>query len=452
MSKIVLTDVSSGFQLSKINENFQKIEDELNNKVLYRDAPSGEPNALENDLDANGKWILNVAGITLEGSQDLSEIVEEVAAIKVEIDATALEVEADKDAAQQALDDVVAAKSEFDKLYLGSKSSDPAVDNEGAALQEGSFYFNTSLSPKRLRVYNGVGWIDSVGYEVTTTTSIDAGLYASQAEAEAGVNNTKVVTPLRAHQAATVVATSVATSIATDIATDLIADAVADYLPLTGGTVSGVVNEAEGAAIASASTINLTTSTGNFVHITGTTNISTVTLQQGARRIVVFDDVLSLVNSAGLILPSGANIITAAGDVAVFIGEGSSVTRCVLFTRASGRALIADSLSAATILSLLLTVDGASSGLDADLLDGNHASAFAAAIHSHSGYASTDLGAIGVGVMLPCLAVGGPIASGSTTPGTNLSNQGTAISIGTWRNIGKGSVSGGSVGTFQRIS
>lgn len=233
MSKIVLTDVSSGFQLSKINENFQKIEDELNNKVLYRDAPTGEPNALENDLDANGKWILNVAGITLEGSQDLSEIVEEVAAIKVEIDATALEVEADKDAAQQALDDVVATKSEFDKLYLGSKSSDPTVDNEGAALQEGSFYFNTSLSPKRLRVYNGVGWIDSVGYEVTTTTSIDAVLYASQAEAEAGVNNTKVVTPLRTHQAATVVATSVAT--------DLIADAVADYIPLTGGVLSGTL-------------------------------------------------------------------------------------------------------------------------------------------------------------------------------------------------------------------
>lgn len=225
MSKIVLTDVSSGFQLSKINENFQKIEDELNNKVLYRDAPSGEPNALENDLDANGKWILNVAGITLEGSQDLSEIVEEVAAIKVEIDATALEVEADKDAAQQALDGVVATKSEFDKLYLGSKASDPTVDNEGAALQEGSFYFNTSLSPKRLRVYNGVGWIDSVGYEVSNTTSIDAGLYASQAEAEAGVNNTKVVTPLRAHQAAT----------------DLIADAVADYLPLTGGVLSGTL-------------------------------------------------------------------------------------------------------------------------------------------------------------------------------------------------------------------
>lgn len=448
MSKIVLTDVSSGFQLSKINENFQKIEDELNNKVLYRDAPTGEPNALENDLDANGKWILNVAGITLEGSQDLSEIVEEVAAIKVEIDATALEVEADKDAAQQALDDVVATKSEFDKLYLGSKSSDPTVDNEGAVLQEGSFYFNTSLSPRRLRVYNGVGWIDSVGYEITATTSIDAGLYASQAEAEAGINNTKVVTPLRTHQAATVVATSVAT----DIATDLIADAVADYLPLTGGTVSGVVNEAEGAAIASASTINLTTATGNFVHITGTTNISTVTLQQGARRIVVFDDVLSLVNSAGLILPSGANIITAAGDVAVFIGEGSSVTRCVLFMRASGRALIADSLSAATILSLLLTVDGASSGLDADLLDGNHASAFAAAIHSHSGYASTDLGAIGVGVMLPCSVTSGTVASGSTTTGTNLTNQGTLITTGTWRNIGKSAVSSGGSGTFQRIS
>lgn len=39
--------------------------------------------------------------------------------------------------------------------------------------------------------------------------------------------------------------------------------------------------------------------------------------------------------------------------------------------------------TAAKILSLLLGVDGAASGLDADLLDGQHAAAFAAALHAH---------------------------------------------------------------------
>lgn len=64
MSKIVLSDVASGFQLSTINENFQKIEDELNEKVLYRNPPTGEPNTMEKDLDLNGKSLIN--GSTLE--------------------------------------------------------------------------------------------------------------------------------------------------------------------------------------------------------------------------------------------------------------------------------------------------------------------------------------------------------------------------------------------------
>jgi len=47
--------------------------------------------------------------------------------------------------------------------------------------------------------------------------------------------------------------------------------------------------------------------------------------------------------------------------------------------------LAATSYTASDILTKLQTVDGASSGLDADLLDGNHASAFATSGHNHSG-------------------------------------------------------------------
>jgi hypothetical protein len=42
------------------------------------------------------------------------------------------------------------------------------------------------------------------------------------------------------------------------------------------------------------------------------------------------------------------------------------------------------SYTAADVLAKLLTVDGASTGLDADLLDGQHASAFAASTHNHN--------------------------------------------------------------------
>lgn len=97
--------------------------------------------------------------------------------------------------------------------------------------------------------------------------------------------------------------------------------------------------EARGSDIASASTINLTTATGDIVDVTGTTTITAVTLTDGWQRTVRFTGALTLTNGASLVLPTGANITTAAGDVAVFRGYASSVVRCVAYQRASGAAL-----------------------------------------------------------------------------------------------------------------
>ena len=64
MSKIDLDPITSGYNLSKINANFQKVEDELNNKVLYRDSPTGEPNSMSSNLDMNSQSILNANKIS----------------------------------------------------------------------------------------------------------------------------------------------------------------------------------------------------------------------------------------------------------------------------------------------------------------------------------------------------------------------------------------------------
>ncbi|HET8689247.1 MAG TPA: hypothetical protein VFM18_21760 [Methanosarcina sp.] len=60
MTKLVLDSVNSGYDLSKVNTNFQKIVQELQNKILYRNNPDGEPNTLEQDIDANNKTIYNL--------------------------------------------------------------------------------------------------------------------------------------------------------------------------------------------------------------------------------------------------------------------------------------------------------------------------------------------------------------------------------------------------------
>ena len=61
MAKITLDNIASGYaSTTKINNNNDTIEAELNNKVLYRNNPSGEPNQMENELDMNSNKIINL--------------------------------------------------------------------------------------------------------------------------------------------------------------------------------------------------------------------------------------------------------------------------------------------------------------------------------------------------------------------------------------------------------
>jgi prefoldin subunit 5 len=57
-----------------------------------------------------------------------------------------------RDDAQDARDDAQAALDEFTDLYLGKKTSDPSLDNDGNALQDGALYFDTTNNV--LKVYD----------------------------------------------------------------------------------------------------------------------------------------------------------------------------------------------------------------------------------------------------------------------------------------------------------
>ena len=63
MAKITLSNVSSGYNRQNINTNFEDIETDLQEKVLYRDNPDGEANQMENELDMNSNDIANAKDI-----------------------------------------------------------------------------------------------------------------------------------------------------------------------------------------------------------------------------------------------------------------------------------------------------------------------------------------------------------------------------------------------------
>lgn len=97
----------------------------------------------------------------------------------------------------------------------------------------------------------------------------------------------------------------------------------------------------QGADIASATTTNLATATGIHVNITGTATITGHgTAAAGVVRILKFAGILTYThNATSLILPTGANITTAANDTAILVSLGSGNWRCVSYQRADGTSL-----------------------------------------------------------------------------------------------------------------
>lgn len=76
-----------------------------------------------------------------------------------------------KDQANQARLDAEAALDAFDDKYLGSKATDPTLNNDGDPLQEGAFYVNATTG--KIRVFTNGGWVQGIA-SVAGVESINA--------------------------------------------------------------------------------------------------------------------------------------------------------------------------------------------------------------------------------------------------------------------------------------
>lgn len=99
--------------------------------------------------------------LTSETNADLAKVAAETAQGLAE---TAQGLAEDAQAAAEL------ALDTFDDVYLGSKASDPTVDNDGDPLVSGALYYNTTTNA--LKVYKGSSW-------ATLTDSDAGGLLAS---------------------------------------------------------------------------------------------------------------------------------------------------------------------------------------------------------------------------------------------------------------------------------
>lgn len=120
--------------------------------------------------------------------------------------------------------------------------------------------------------------------------------------------------------------------------------------------------------IASAATTDLGTKNSAYLTISGTTTITSLgTVSEGIWKWITFSGALTLThNGTSLILPGSANIITAAGDCALFLSLGSGNWRCLAYILASGKAVVETFSTAGSGIA----VSSGTASLDVDGLTG----------------------------------------------------------------------------------
>ena len=104
---------------------------------------------------------------------------------------SATESETAKTAAEAAKDAALAALDNFDDRYLGSKASDPTLDNDGNALVAGALYYNTTDDV--MKVYTGSVWVAayaSLSGALLTTNNLSDVVNVSSSRTNLGLGTT----------------------------------------------------------------------------------------------------------------------------------------------------------------------------------------------------------------------------------------------------------------------
>jgi hypothetical protein len=169
-----------------------------------------------------------------------------------------------------------ASYDQFDDRYLGAKTSNPTLDNDGNALQVGAEYWN-SVSNER-RTWTGSAWVSSVTVvpdNSVTTTKLADGAATTAKMADGAAVGAKLGSKIQ----------SISATVAANAITVSVSYLSLDFrsTTLTSGTITTVAGTPANLTIASTDSFGLVTAAGNQrIAILAINNAGTIELAASA--------------------------------------------------------------------------------------------------------------------------------------------------------------------------
>ena len=209
-----------------------------------------------------------------------------------------------------------ASYDSFDDRYLGAKSSDPTLDNDGAALLTGALYFNTTVP--EMRVYNGSAWVNmpftAVGALLVANNLSDLAS-AATARTNLGV---AIGTNVQAYSAELAAIAALST---TTYGRSVLTQADAAALQTLAGLVIGTNVQAQDAELAAIA--GLTSAADKVPYFTGSGTAALADLTAYGRTLIALADAAAL---AGQLASQSINNPTVTNYTEAVVAIGNSST------------------------------------------------------------------------------------------------------------------------------